>query len=174
MKRLSLVLCLVLLGSCATTTNDGSVLTRPYTAEQIRESNSPGTSLVFRIEQAGAPVVHQVFEFGATDGETVELGGRTTDMDGNPIGQSQVTKPSWVELRDHATYSPSNASRSEATATVPSGTYDCTLFTVRMDGGGIDRYYFANDRPGPPVLCTKSSASGEEVFRMELISVTKR
>lgn len=118
--------------------------------------------------------MHQIMEFGASDGEFVDLGGRITDNQGKPIGKSQNTRPSWVELRDHATYSPTTTSRSSDSANVPAGKFDCTLYTVRKNDGFVDRFWFAKKRPGPPILCTTTSASGEEVFRMELLKVGSR
>jgi hypothetical protein len=172
--RVGSLLATALLGAltgCAGTGAD--LLTRPYTTEQIRETNTPGTTLVFRISQPEQPPVLQIFEFGDTDGSFVDLGGRVTDLDGQSIGETQVSRPSWEELRDHATYSRQDTTRSDESVKVPAGSFRCTLYTVRKPDGKIDRFWFATNRPGPPVLCTIEEG-GAEIFRMELLSATRR
>jgi|GEM_PF-2721064 len=139
MRRLALLLALSpLLAACASTTE--GILPHPFTAAQIRDTNRPGTVLVFRVTQPDQPAVLQVFEFGATDGEFVDLATRATDTGGNPLGPSKASRPSWSELRDHATYSPDDTVRGSASISTPAGDFSCTFYRRENIDGSVERF----------------------------------
>jgi len=141
----------------------------PYTAEEIRASNPPGTVLVYRIDENGVRY-HMIFEFGETDGETVDLASGATSEEGQPLGgESQASRVSWRELRDHASFEAKNTERVEVSVSVVAGEFDCWLYTVHQaEPSRVTRYWFAKQRPGSPVLFTMEAA-GRETYRMELL-----
>ena len=132
----------------------------PYTAEQIRDANPPGTRLVFRIERDGQPIEYSIMEFvggddaqaGHADHAVVET--RRETENGDPIGEVTRSEVSWTELRDHAAFPSALTRRMRAHVNVPAGRFIAWLYTVQSEPGQpptISRFYFAIDRPGPPV-----------------------
>ena len=59
----------------------------PYTAEQIRLSNRPGTRTVYRIVTGYGPPVVRTTWFVVDDGKNAHLESETVDADGNPLGE---------------------------------------------------------------------------------------
>lgn len=143
----------------------------PYTAGQIRESNPPGTRLVFRIERAGEPAVQRVMAFVAGDAEHAVTESSMLTLSGEPLGEPVQSTATWAELRDHASFPAALTRREMTTVTVPAGTFDVWRYTVRSGDDGdaaVSTFFFALDRPGPPVLL-ETETGGEVTFRMVLI-----
>lgn len=143
----------------------------PYTAEEIRLGNPPGTVLVHRLERAGSPTVLRETHFVADDGTTAGMR-EVVRQDGDVIRES-AGEATWVELRDHASFPADAAVRAEASCEVPAGRFDCWLYTVAGDDGSESRFWFARSRPGPPVLY-EVEQGGEVVFRMTLVEAPGR
>jgi hypothetical protein len=142
----------------------------PYTADQIREGNPAGTFLVFRIETTDAPVMQRWMQFVSTDAEGAVVEGGVQDERGAAIGATERQESTWQELRDHAAFPEAKTTRSEVTCEVRSGRFECWLYTVETEEEGAvvtSRFYFAKDRPGPPVLVVTEGDAA--TMRMELI-----
>lgn len=145
--------------------------TTPYTAEQIRDSNPPGTVVTYKIFTPGSPDLLSVFEFGDSNEDSVMLAARITGLDGKQVQDTSATRVPWHELRDHARFPASACSKSEARISTPAGEFDCWLYTVDdAEHGTVNRFWFAKQRAGSPVVMTVMN-SGTEVYRMELQSV---
>ena len=146
----------------------------PYTADQIREANPPGTRLVFRLERHDGPVEFNVVEFvggDATHAGYAVMESRTETENHDPIGDVERSEATWTELRDHAAFPAARTRRSRASVTVPAGRFDVWLYTVENEPGrppAISRFCFALDRPGPPVLFETEQA-GRVMSRMVLV-----
>ena len=141
----------------------------PYTAEQIRDAHPDGTVLRFRMwTQATGDVVQQMeFVGGDAEGTTVR---QSYEKDGVAAGNPTEQRATWTTLRDHAVFDAATTEREVGRVTVPAGTFDCWIFSVRRVAtpGVVQRLWFALDKPGPPVLVV-SEDDGDEVMRMELL-----
>ncbi len=164
------LIAVVLLQGCASS-NALDMAPTPYSAEQIREANPPGTVLVFRIEEPPAPPVLNVMRFTSGDAQGVIVENQTLTEDRTPIGELVVSESSWTELRDHAAFPASKTQRTETRCEVPSGTYSCLLYSVQSEEDGTpitSRFFFADTKPGPPV-CYEREQAGQVTFRMVLL-----
>lgn len=146
---------------------------RPFTAEEIRQNNPPGTELLFRIEELNEPTKMRVVRFVSDDGERAFLETTTIDEAGQQSGLPETSSHAWTELRDHATFSAELTTMSETTVDVRGGSFEVWLYTVedvdRTEGFPyITRYYFAPSAPGPPVLL-EVERDGGVAYRMELV-----
>jgi len=141
----------------------------PYTADQIRDAHPSGTVLRFRVTTPAMGVVTQSMLFSESDAEGTTVRQRN-EKDGKLVGEEAVQRAGWQELRDHALFDAEMTTRETASVTVPAGTYDCWLYTMRQVAlpGVVQRLYFAHKKPGPPVLLV-TETDGEEVLRMELL-----
>jgi hypothetical protein len=142
----------------------------PYTAAQIRDANPSGTVLRFRMTSPTTGEVVQTMSFvdSDADGTTVR---QRNEQDGALMGAETEQRAGWEELREHARFDAEMTTREAVRGvSVPAGTYDCWLYTVRQVAmpGVVQRLYFAHKKPGPPVLIV-SEADGKEMMRMELL-----
>lgn len=143
----------------------------PYTTEQIHEANPRGTRLVFRLEQTGEPTVLNVMVFVDSDAKAAVTESRVLSLAGDPIGDVGRSEATWVALRDHGAFPADRTRRVRATVTVPAGTFDVWRYTVQSGPEGATSatdFWFALDRPGPPVLM-ETRTNGEITLRMVLI-----
>ncbi|MFT4539529.1 MAG: hypothetical protein ACI835_001976 [Planctomycetota bacterium] len=140
----------------------------PYKPEQIRASNSPGSTVVFMVENQGLPPSRMSFEFGDTDGEWVSFITRVNRMDGTEAVPPDTLSVRWSELRDHASFPADATTRSEVTITVPIGTHEAWLYQVEEGEGVTSRYWFSKKRAGPPLL-VQSERAGIVFMKMEMI-----
>ena len=164
----------LLLGACAATesasTVDGALPT-PYTADQIRAAHPDGTSVVFRIEVPGQPALLHKLRFFNGSAEGTRFESKNEAEDGTSLGEHEAWS-SWEELRDHAAFPAASTRVGEARAEVPAGAFSCRLYTVDSVEEGVattTRYWFAHEKPGPPVLM-ETEVAGEVTMRMELLS----
>ena len=142
----------------------------PFTAAQIRDTNPRGTRLVFRVEQAGQPPLIRTMDFVAGNERRTSIEQSSTTLDGLPVGEMEQGEATWEELRAHAAFPDDLTTRTDATCTVAAGTFDCWRYEVKPDreGDGVSFFYFARNRPGPPVLY-EVYRDEERMFRMELL-----
>jgi len=142
----------------------------PFTAARIRNANPPGTRLLFRIEATGAPPMYRWMHFVSGDAERTVIEGGMRDEQGTDVGPRESQESTWTELRDHASFPKSTTRRSEATCEVALGRFDCWLYVVDHGDEGssvTSRFYFAKDRPGPPVLLVTETSATK--MRMEMV-----
>jgi hypothetical protein len=161
-------------GGCATSralTIPAPAGATPYTAEQIRDANAPGTTLTFRIETTGADATFQTIRFLARGDGGARLETEQRSIDGASLGPADRSEATWDELRDHALFPPERTRRTDTTREGPTGRHAGWLYTVESEFAGapaITRYWFAAARPGPPVHM-EVEQDGEIVFMMELV-----
>ena len=173
MRTLAAGLVPALLGSCAAPPDEPITAPTPYTAEEIRAANPVGTVLVYRIQQTGAPAVVRTMVFVRADSNGARIASSTVTEGGAPVGAATEAEALWTELRDHAAFPAARTVRSRSSCAVPGGSFDCQLYTVTDEEDGVptlSRYWFALERPGPPVLL-ETKKGGAVVFRMELMAV---
>ena len=153
----------------ATKTATDGLAPIPYTVEQVQAAHPDGTLLRFRIVQASTEVEQHVrFENG--DGEGVEVVSWSQDAAKQPINKPTKQRSLWSELRKHASFAAARTERKRAQCKVPAGSYECWEYVVRgaNEGDPTQRFYFADDKPGPPVLLV-TERDGTELMRMELL-----
>jgi hypothetical protein len=125
----------------------------PYTAEQIREANPPGTVYRWKLEAVGQPTMIRVMEFtsGGTT-EKAEVRNRLLDEAGRDAQPASVDRAPWDDLRRHGEFPISALKVEPGTIEVPAGKFDVMVYTVSAPNGDITRLYFAKNFAGPPVL----------------------
>lgn len=148
----------------------------PYTADEIRAAHPPGTKIVFLVEQAGLPAIHRTMIFGRADDDgTTLIEGHTTTPEGQEVAPVEEGSATWEELQQHAAFPADLTERAEAEVTVPAGRFACALYTVTTvedEVPTVSRYWFAHEKPGPPVLL-EVQHGGVLVLRMTLLEYHK-
>ena len=144
----------------------------PYTADEIRASCEPGRTMVFRVETPEEPTARQVFHFTREDDGTPLFQAWTTDLDGNMIGEIASITPVWRELQGHASFPEERTTLEVSDLTTPFGTFSCWIYTVTSEREGVSyvqRYHFARELAGPPVLM-EIEEGGESIHRRTMIA----
>lgn len=156
----------------------------PYSAAEIRRGCPSGRKIVYRMERhrgaGGATleepvVVLQTFLFRDGDEEGVDFVQSHRAPDG-PDGPEQSIRATWKQLQSHAAYPAARTTIESASVEVPAGTFDCWLYTVRAGddpAAGVQKVWFAKDRPGPPVRRVQEK-DGQLVFSMEMTEDTTK
>jgi hypothetical protein len=140
----------------------------PYTAEQIREATRAGRTYVFAITAPGAPATRSTMRFMAVSPEGALIESEQADADGKNARSEPAEHVSWEDLRRHAEFPRAAVTRSEAKVTVPAGTHDCFVYTVKLPEQ-TSTFHFAKTMPGAPILVV-TEKGGQVVRRMELLS----
>jgi hypothetical protein len=126
----------------------------PYTADQIRAANPPGTVYRYKVEGPGRPAQIRVMQF--TNGgspEKAEVRNEVYDEAGQATSPPSIDRADWDELRKHGEFPQSALTSVEpGTIDVPAGKFDVTIYTVKAPDGATMRFYFAKNFAGPPVL----------------------
>ena len=146
----------------------------PYTASEIARCHPVGTFTTYRITRGGT-TIEQRTEWIAADVDSCRMKATTVDSDGNALPETEGSAL-WWELRDHAAFPREATAESRERIEVASGSYDCTLLTVRRgpeERRSIDRFWFDRGSAGSPVLYVQE-VEGREVMRMELIATNRR
>lgn len=144
--RLAWVVAVALLGiGCS------SYAPLPYTAEQIRAACPAGRTITFRREPSGGPAALRVIRFVSVDADGAEIETFDHSEGGAPIETPTRQRVAWEELRRHAAFPAAATTVEDGVIATPAGTFAAMVYTV-TSGADVARYYFAKDRPGPPVL----------------------
>ena len=140
----------------------------PYTPEAIRDYCVPGTVLKFILRQGPMDPTFMAFHFTGGDAEWAELEEVHRDANGEEVNRS-TQRTSWKDLQSHASFPREQTELSEESCETRSGTWNCWRYDVKKEGS-TERYWFAKDKPGPPVKL-EVLAGGAVVFTMELIEL---
>lgn len=144
----------------------------PYSAEEIRLGNPPGTGRVYLVTQGGQSHLEHT-EFLAHPEGLARFAQTSMSLDGEAMGDAAHADATWEELQAHASYPRIDTTLTEETCTTAAGTFDAWLYR-RIDQAREDAppmqhsVWFAKDLPGAPVLY-ELTTEGALVFRMELI-----
>jgi hypothetical protein len=150
--------------------NDPTILRRPFTAEQIREELVEGLSIDIRRSTPDGETVERWTVLKA-DEEGLEMESTALDADGNPTGESNVSRSTWIELRDHATFSADRATFEETTLETPLGMLSGWLYSIRNEADGtVTEMFFAKSLPGAPVVLRETR--GDEMI-MEMTQLAR-
>jgi hypothetical protein len=125
----------------------------PYSADQLRDANRPGTLYRYKVETSGEPVLVKVLEFTAgTSAESAEVKDEILDEAGQAKRPAMVEHASWENLRRHAEFPRAALKVEPGSIEVPAGKFDAMVYTVNLPSGDTERLYFAKSYAGPPVL----------------------
>lgn len=126
-------------------------LETPFTAEEIRDEWIEGFTLEVRMSSPEGELL-QRWTVVAADAEGVDIEYATLDAAGAVVGEPQVRRAAWTELRDHASFEAASATREEARRATSLGELDGWLYTVRDEAAGtVTEFFFARSLPGAPV-----------------------
>jgi hypothetical protein len=130
--------------------DDQAIAPLPYTADQIRAASPAGRVIPLRVEVPGKISV-QVFTFVTVDETGADIESSERDERGNPIGEAKRAHATWDELRHHAAFPRATTTIEDGVADTPAGRFASKVYIV-TSGDAVSHFYFAVDRPGPPVL----------------------
>ena len=141
----------------------------PYSVDQLRAANRPGTVYRYKLEVAGQPAEIKVMEFtSGTSAESAQIKSLTLDEAGETKSTPEVERSSWEQIRKHGEF-PRAALKVEAgSIEVPAGKFDAMVYTVSAPNGETAKFYFAKSYAGPPVLMMKERG-GTRLMTMTLI-----
>ena len=144
------------------------MLDAPFSPEQIRDEWVVGLSIRLRrlaMDQESA----EQWSVVDADENGCDLRFETFTEDGELTGRV-VRHSSWVELRDHAVWPASIASRERGSHTTALGTYDGWWYEVYNDQSGTTtRLFFADELPGAPAWM-RQTRDGETVMELEQVA----
>ncbi len=135
-------------------------LPTPFTVEQLRAEMVPGWTIVVKTAGAEGPVREKwVVETANEQGVRIRF---------ERGKASRVQNVDWVELKDHAQFPVSVASRTMTTQDTALGKVKGWLYTIRGGGGMVTEMLFGKDLPGPPVRIVKVRDGKREVVFEQL------
>lgn len=165
MKRISILIMLVAMATGLYAQDD--CLPTPYSAEQIRDAWKLGMQVVTRYTTPeGVSFSRAVVT--AWSAEKVSMTDQAIDERGGANGELAAFEATWTELRDHALFLTSKASRERATRKTPLGALDGWLYQVEEEDGDSE-FFFPDRYPGAPFIYAKNR-DGEQIFLAEIIS----
>lgn len=140
-------------------------LETPYTAEQLKKACTAERTLTYK-QTADGKSRTLTLRFEKPDDKGCLLVATATPEPGEGEKEEEKDQATWEDLRDHAKFEKSKATRSEGKVTVPAGTMDCFIYTVREDTI-VTTLWFSKENAGPPVK--EEVKEGEKViYLMEL------
>jgi hypothetical protein len=140
-------------GPSAGTPSSSDMAPTPYTVEQLRDGNRPGTTYRYKIETAGEPTRIEVMEFtSGTSADVAEVKSETLDESGKAKSPPTVERSPWEKIRRHAEFPRATLTVEAGSVEVPAGKFDAMVYTVRAPDGETSKLYFARSYAGPPVL----------------------
>jgi hypothetical protein len=143
-------------------------LPTPYTAEEIRDAWRVGFEVTTRVRAAEGETYSRTRVLEWTE-EGFRMSEQAVDAAGASAGDEEsFYSGTWVELRDHARFRTSSATRERVERDTPLGRLEGWIYRVRSDDGESE-FFFADGLPGPPVDYAKTRA-GENVFIAEQVS----
>ncbi len=123
----------------------------PFTAEQIRDEWVEGLTLVMETRTPEGTTRERWTVIGA-DADGVDIEFTPLDAEGESSGEPKTERSAWTELRDHAKYPTTVASREQSTRDTALGQLDGWLYKVRGQATGSEtEVFFATRFPGAPV-----------------------
>jgi hypothetical protein len=127
-----------------------------------------GRTYVYRVEAEGKLTVLREMRFTRVDADRAEVATTIKDEAGKVIEAKPPRSAAWAELRSHQEFPADRVTTAEEEVKVPAASWKATVYTVRGEGGAIDRFYFARDLAGPPVLFT-TEKDGKRVMTSTLV-----
>lgn len=142
-------------------------LPTPYSADEIRDANPPGSWKLYRITAKGRTVL-QRFEFRQCPSpEFSAVSIVMSDESGTSIGTQESAPAPWTALQAHGSYDAARTLLGRDRISLKSGEFDCWTYVVDGADGELNFFWFATELPGTPVLL-ETRVNGKSILRMEL------
>jgi hypothetical protein len=130
---------------------DPTILMRPFTAEEIRSEWVPGFRLLMRRSFPEQTRIER-WTVVAADDEGAEIEYATIADDGSIEGEPSVSRSSWSELRDHASFPASHSTRERVSRSTALGDFEGWLYRVAdPEAATVQEFFFVPTLPGAPV-----------------------
>jgi len=131
--------------------DDPSILMRPFSAEEIRDEWVPGFRLLMRRTFPQGTQVERWTVVSADD-EGVEIEYATIADDGSVEGEPTVTRSTWVQLRDHASFPSAHSTREWVSRETVLGNFEGWFYRVADPVAAVvNEFFFVPELPGAPV-----------------------
>ena len=144
-------------------------LETPYTAEQIRDAWVPGLSLKM-VNETQYGKQYQRWTVVSADDEGADVEYAEIDAQDNRMGEPQVRRSLWVELRDHARFPADVCTRTEVTRQTALGELTGWSYVLSDEANDVvTEFFFAHSLPGAPVhmVVTRAGAVMQEMTQEE-------
>lgn len=125
-------------------------LPTPFTAEQIRAGCRPGRELRMRIERSGQDPIIRVVRYLVGDEITAVQETWEESTDGVTLREPEVSRETWLELQEHASFPAASTVVADETIEIPAGTYACLRYAQSSEDG-LRTFWFAKELPGQPI-----------------------
>ncbi len=146
--------------------DEGGLLERPFTAEQIRDEWVPGLRVLMRRSSPNTEVTER-WTVVAADEEGVDIEFATLDENGEVAGEPRVQRSTWLDLRDHASFPAAFATREWVARSTQLGAFEGWLYRVEdPDTGTETEFFFVPELPGAPVHM-KTVRGNTTIFELE-------
>ena len=147
-------------------------LPRPFTAEQIRDEWVEGLTVVMRsVSPEGESRQRWTVVDADETGAVIEFA--PIDAKGEVADAPRTERSTWNQLRDHATFAASSATREAVTRETPLGKYEGWLYRVPdPEQGTVTEFFFASELPGAP-LVMRVSREGRTLMELTQVSRSK-
>lgn len=131
--------------------DDPTILQRPFTAEEFREEWVPGFRLLMRRSFPEETRIER-WTVVAADEEGAEIENAAIAEDGSVEGEPSVSRSSWTELRNHASFPATHSTREWVSRSTALGEYEGWLYTVAdPEAATVQEFFFVPSLPGAPV-----------------------
>ena len=138
-----------------------------YSAEEIREAFRVGLEMkTHNWTPDGEEVSVSRVESWSPEG--VRINTHFVHSSGEILGEEQSFESTWEELRDHALFYSSTATRERATQATAIGELEGWRYEVAGEGDQRMEFFFADSLPGPPIVYAHFEGD-TQVFRAEVI-----
>lgn len=164
-STLALILTLTCLPAFAAAQDEH--LPTPYSADQIRDAWQVGLTVVTRVSTPRGESTSHTIVTDWTE-EKVALIEQPLDDMGQAVGEATPIEVSWTDLRDHARFPTSAATRERTKQSTPLGDLEGWRYIMKHGETDQSEFFFADAYPGPPVVFLRRS-EGEVVMRAEMI-----
>ncbi|MDA1194950.1 MAG: hypothetical protein O2894_07165 [Planctomycetota bacterium] len=145
----------------------------PFGPQQIAAGCGPDSRRIYRFQEPRGEPTYQAWTFTGHTAEGCTWHSTECDAQGQATGETKSQPVTWVELQSHASWPAQDVTASEAKMTTPAGPYSCMHYVVKRAGTaghGEDRFWFAYDLPGPPLMLERY-VSGTLTFTLTLMDV---
>jgi hypothetical protein len=145
---------------------EAAILEQPFTADEIRDEWVPGLRLLIRRSSPDGEVLER-WTVVAADDDGADIEYAVLDEAGQVVGEPQVQRSGWAELRDHASFPAAISSREWITRSTALGTFDGWLYSVQDDTiDTVNQFFFVPSMPGAPVYM-RTVEGDDVVFELE-------
>jgi hypothetical protein len=143
-----------------------AILEQPFTADQIRDEWVPGLRLLMRRSSPDGEVLER-WTVVDSDDDGVAIEYAVLDEAGQVVGEPQVQRSAWTELRDHASFPAATSSREWIARSTALGSFEGWLYRVQDDGTDtVSEFFFVPSMPGAPVQM-RTIEGDNVVFELE-------